>query len=88
MASAANQCRKPVPIRPSLLLLQVPEQSDLQNHTIKFNAAYLDRRMQEHRLWQESATRCLCEEVLDEIGIAIPYRVRVTKQIPFTSVQS
>ncbi len=55
----------------------------METPAVKFDAAFLDRRMAEHRAWQEEETRRLCNEMLDEVGVTIPYRVRVTRPLDF-----
>jgi len=54
----------------------------------RFDQAFIERRMREHREWQERETVRLCEEVLDEIGVHIPYRRRTTKHLLFSGVAS
>jgi len=49
----------------------------------KFDAAFLSRRMAAHRAWQEAETRRLCDDVLDEIGVKLPYRKLRTRPLPF-----
>lgn len=63
---------------PRLELLPIQEQS-----RPIFNAEFLDRRMKQHQEWQDRETNRLCEGALDEIGVTIPYRVRITRPLPF-----
>lgn len=35
--------------------------------TVKFDAAFLDRRMRAHRLWQQRETEQLTEEIFREV---------------------
>jgi hypothetical protein len=43
----------------------------------KFDAAFLERRMREHREWQEQATTELACEVLVEVRDAIEYAAQL-----------
>lgn len=39
---------------------------------VKFDGAFLDRRMREHRRWQDTVAEQLCRDVLDDLAIARP----------------
>jgi hypothetical protein len=44
----------------------------------KFDAAFLDRRMREHREWQEQATAELFSEAVNEVVCALEYAQQVS----------
>jgi hypothetical protein len=76
-------CRSPISPRPLLSLLQTPEQSNPKPAKVKFDAAFIERRMKEHKRWQERETRRLCEEIREEMGFRVPYRLSSTRPLPF-----
>lgn len=40
---------------------------------IRFDAAFVERRLAEHKLWQHAVERALIEEIIDEVQ-ALPAR--------------
>jgi hypothetical protein len=58
------------------------------NKPVKFDAAFLNRRLHEHKLWRERENLRLIEEVLDEAADAILLRRRKPMSFDFESAEA
>ena len=51
------------------LKLEIVQQRDVRE-PVRFDSAFIERRMQEHRLWQEKEIQAACLEVVEEVDLA------------------
>jgi hypothetical protein len=67
MSTAAVKTSRPPQQAPSLLLLQERTPNDSQPKPVKFDAAFIERRMKEHRQLQERMALELGAGIIREV---------------------